>query len=177
VKIRLAVDADIFAIAKLHAQSWRGAYRGMLQDDYLDRRIFSERQALWEQRFHASAPNQYVCVATVDDEVVGFACAYGDEDAAWGSFLDNLHVSPECKRRGIGKALMQHVAAWSLAQYPGCGMYLWVLESNTPAIRFYDKLGGVPSGVGTWQPPDGGAYAKLRYAWETLEPLISLRSL
>ncbi len=173
MKTRLAVIDDVAAIANLHAESWRIAYRGMLTDDYLDRQIFSERLALWEQRFGSCAPNQHICVAEIGDQVVGFACTYGDEDARWGSFLDNLHVAPEHKRHGIGKALMRQVAAWSLAAYPACGLYLWVLESNTPAIRFYRKMGGVRSGKGTWRPPDGGSYTKLRYAWPTLEPLLS----
>ncbi len=172
MKTRLAAIDDVAAIANLHAESWRIAYRGMLRDDYLDQRIFAERLALWEQRFHSRASNQHVCVAEVDDEVVGFACTYGGEDARWGSFLDNLHVAAEHKRHGIGKALMQQVAGWSLAAYPACGLYLWVLESNVPAIRFYEKMGGVRSGEGTWRPPDGGSYRKFRYAWSNLEPLL-----
>ncbi|HUU74156.1 MAG TPA: GNAT family N-acetyltransferase [Burkholderiales bacterium] len=177
MKTRLAVVADVAAIADLHAESWRVAYRGMLRDDYLDREIFSERLALWEQRFQACAPNQYVAVTEIDGKVVGFACAYGDEDARWGSFLDNLHVSPEFKRRGIGKALMQQVGAWSAKEHPACGMYLWVLESNSPAMQFYEKLGGVRSGKGKWNPPDGGSYTKFRYAWKSLAPLLSNRPL
>ena len=173
MKTRLAVVADVAAIADLHAESWRVAYRGMLHDDYLDRQIFSERLALWEQRFQACAPNQYVVVAEVDGKVAGFACAYGGEDAKWGSFLDNLHVAPEQKRHGIGTALMQQVAAWSSVSYPSCGMYLWVLASNASAMLFYEKLGGRRSGKRVWRPPDGGAYTKFRYPWKTLEPLLS----
>lgn len=174
MKTRLADIGDVAAIANLHAESWRVAYRGMLTDGYLDRQIHSERLALWEQRFHSPAPNQHVCVAEVDDEIVGFACTYGGEDARWGSFLDNLHVAPGHKRLGIGKALMRQAAEWSLAGYPKCGLYLWVLESNTPAIHFYEKLGGVRSGDGIWCPPDGGSYVKFRYAWSNLEPLLSV---
>ena len=173
VKIRIADSNDVAVIAELHAQSWRSAYRGMLDDDYLDRRIFSERETLWAQRFQSPAPNQLVQVAQEDGRVLGFACAYGGDDAQWGTFLDNLHVSPESKRRGIGKALMQQVAVWSLERHPGAGMYLWVLESNSPAIRFYEQLGGVRSGVDKWRPPDGGSYTKFRYFWESLETLIA----
>lgn len=176
MKTRLAVVADVAAIADLHAQSWRVAYRGMLGDDYLDRQIFAERLALWEQRFQSCPSNQYVVVAELNDEVVAFACAYGNEDARWGSFLDNLHVSPSHKRHGFGKALMQQVAAWSSAAYPTCGLYLWVLASNSPAMQFYEKLGGVCAGTGEWHPPDGGSYKKFRYAWANLDPLLSLSS-
>ena len=141
MNVRIASAADVPCIAAVHAESWRIAYRGMLQDDYLDREIDAERLALWQTRFRAPAANQYVTVAEVDAKVAGFACAYGNEDPDLGSFLDNLHVMPEHKRKGIGSALMRDVAQWSLRTWPDCGMYLWVLDSNAPAIRFYERAG------------------------------------
>jgi len=172
IKTRMAVAADAVAIANLHAQSWRIAYRGMLSDEFLDKHVVGERTALWQERFRVPAANQYVLVAEVDGAMTGFACAYGGEDQEWGSFLDNLHVTPERKREGIGSTLMQDVARWSLKSWPQCGMYLWVLESNMPAIQFYEKLGGRLAGEGKWNPPDGGAYRKLRYAWDDLGELL-----
>lgn len=171
MKTRTAITADAPAIARLHAESWRVAYRGMLQDDYLDRTIYAERQALWEERFRSAPDKQYVVVAETAGSLTGFACVYGDEDATWGSFLDNLHVAPEQKRQGIGTVLMAEVAAWSLKSWPAAGMYLWVLESNTSGMRFYERLGGTPAGEGVWTPPDGGEYRKLRYAWDRLDGL------
>lgn len=173
IKTRTAVAADAPAIAKLHSESWRVAYRGMLQDDYLDRTIYAERQALWQERFRSAPANQYVTVAESAGSVTGFACVYGDEDARWGSFLDNLHVAPGQKRQGIGTALMRDVAAWCLKSWPGSGMYLWVLESNTSAMRFYEKLAGTRAGEGIWTAPDGGEYRKLRYAWDHVAGLAA----
>jgi ribosomal protein S18 acetylase RimI-like enzyme len=172
MRTRPAVAADAEAVALLHAESWRVAYRGMLRDDYLDREIYRERQALWEERFAAPAPNQHVIVAEVGETVAGFACVYGAHDARWGSFLDNLHVGSEHKRHGIGSALMREVAQWSLKSWPQIGLYLWVLESNTPAIRFYESQGGRLAGQGQWEPPDGGEYCKLRYAWDDVRTLL-----
>ncbi len=173
MKTRIAVPADAAAIADLHAESWRVAYRGKLQDDYLDRTIYAERQALWEERFRSSSDNQFVVVAETAGGVTGFACVYGDEDATWGSFLDNLHVAPDKKRQGVGTVLMAEVATWSLRSWPANGMYLWVLESNTSAMQFYEELGGSRVGEGVWTPPDGGEYRKLRYAWDRLDELAA----
>lgn len=44
-----ALDAD--AIAVLHAESWRRAYRGHLSDAYLDGPIFKDRTSVWRGRF------------------------------------------------------------------------------------------------------------------------------
>ena len=75
-------------------------------------------------------------------------------------------------RNRIRMALMRDVAQWSLESWPDCGMYLWVLESNTPAIRFYERVGGRRAGEGLWNPPDGGEYRKLRYAWDDLPGFV-----
>ena len=92
--IRLAGSKDSTEIAALHAASWRTSYHGVLGDEYLDRRILSERTGVWRERFRAPHPTQYVVVAEERDAIVGFACAYGSEHDRWGTKLDNLHISP-----------------------------------------------------------------------------------
>ena len=77
---------------------------------------------------------------------VGFACAYGSEHDRWGTKLDNLHISPSKKRKGIGTKLLADVASWSSKNYPGKGIFLWVFEQNLPARHFYEHLGGIITG-------------------------------
>ena len=57
-----------------------------------------------------------------------------------GLYLEDLFVSPEWRGRGIGKALLLHLAA--LANARGCGRMEWsVLDWNQPAIDFYESIG------------------------------------
>ena len=57
-----------------------------------------------------------------------------------GLYLEDLFVSPEFRGRGIGKALLLHLAG--LANERGCGRMEWsVLDWNQPAIDFYESLG------------------------------------
>ena len=170
-QIRQALPSDADDIARLHAISWRTAYRGALSDAYLDGPIEAERAELWRARLAQPAANQFVVIAQSRGEAVGFACAYGGEDPQWGTFLDNLHVLPEFKRQGIGAQLMREVAAWSAGAYPGQGIYLWVLGSNLPAQRFYARIGGENAGTDLWTPPDGSALPKVRIAWRSAEAL------
>lgn len=171
--IRLASAADADAIARIHAESWRTAYRGALSDAYLSGPIAAERSAVWRERFANPPAGQYVAIAELDGDIAGFVCAYGGHDARWGTFIDNLHVLPAHKRLGLGARLMRDAAAWSMQAHPGQGMYLWVLESNAPARAFYERIGGEQVERGTWTPPDGSELPKLRYAWRDVPALAA----
>jgi len=49
-------------------------------------------------------------------------------------------VRPRFRKKGIGKALLVHLAR--VAVEKGCGRYQWqVLDWNTPAVEFYESLG------------------------------------
>jgi GNAT superfamily N-acetyltransferase len=57
-----------------------------------------------------------------------------------GLFLEDLYVRPEARSKGIGKALLVHLAR--LAVERGAGRLDWnVLDWNEPAIGFYQRLG------------------------------------
>jgi GNAT superfamily N-acetyltransferase len=55
-------------------------------------------------------------------------------------YVEDLFVRPEHRGRGIGKALLTALAR--IAVRKGCARMEWaVLKVNTPAIRFYNRLG------------------------------------
>ena len=174
MRIREANQTDAEAIARLHAVSWRTAYRGALSDTYLDGPIEAERIEVWRSRFENPGKNQFVAVAEIQHQVIGFVCAYGGHDEKWGTFLDNLHVAPQHKRRGIGVQLMGELASWSIKAYPGQGIYLWVLESNLAAQEFCERMGGKNAGIDVWTPPDGSALPKIRMAWRDIPALLAI---
>ena len=173
MRIRTAHARDAQSIAKLHATSWRTAYRGMLSDAYLDGDILADRQALWAERFAEPKANQHVVVAEARGELAGFACAFGEHDPQWGTLLENLHVAPTLKRTGIGSLLVQEVARWSLGYQPNSSMHLWVLQTNAIAQAFYTKKGAIAVERSTWLAPDGSNVPQLRYAWLALHSLAN----
>jgi GNAT superfamily N-acetyltransferase len=60
-----------------------------------------------------------------------------------GIYLEDLYVRPEFRGRGIGRALLVHLAG--LAKERGCGRLEWsVLDWNEPAIGFYRGMGASP---------------------------------
>ena len=55
-------------------------------------------------------------------------------------FLEDLYVRPQFRGKGIGKAVLKHLAG--IAKREGCfGMTWHVLDWNQPAIEFYRSIG------------------------------------
>src|SRR5262249_22669709 len=148
---------------------WRTTYRGAMRDAYLDGDVASERRAVWEERLTTPAANQYVLVAEGSGEGVGFACAYACDDERFGTQLDNLHVRRDRHGQGTGTRLVAALAGWCAATHPGTGLYLWVLETNRAARRFYEHLGAHDAEGDVWLPPDGSTIPTRRYVWPAVE--------
>lgn len=165
IRLRAATLDDAPALARLHADSWRSAYRGILGDAYLDGDVHGERAAFWQRALASPPANQHVIVAQDGGELVGFVALYGDDDGKWGTRIEAVHVAPSRKRQGLGARLMAEAAAWCEAAHPSSGIYLHVLEPNGPAQRFYERLGGRNAESGVWKALDGGEVPELRIVW------------
>ncbi len=172
IKLRDAVLSDYKAIAKLHAESWKKYYRGMYSDHFLDNDVEQNRLATWYDRFHAPANNQQVIVAVSEEQIVGFACIFTNDDPRFGTLLDNLHVSAAKQKTGIGKLLIKEAALRSYTNDKDSKFYLWVLELNVNARRFYENLG-----AGNYETiekinTDGSKCNACRYTWGSAKELV-----
>jgi GNAT superfamily N-acetyltransferase len=96
------------------------------------------REALFGPR-----PWAETVLADVDGQPAGFALYFHNFStflARPGLYLEDLFVRPAFRRQGVGRALLVHLA--QLAALRRCGRFEWtVLDWNTPAIAFYEKLG------------------------------------
>ncbi len=138
---RPATIKDASAIAAIHTLNWQLHYREVLPDSYLDEVAPSERDTFWKTRLRQQVDKIQTIVAHDEQRITGFCCLETTLDLEAGYYLDNLHVIPEAKGRGVGKALMQKSAALLLQEKPDHKIYLWVLTGNTDAIGFYNHLG------------------------------------
>ena len=81
-------------------------------------------------------------------EVVGFALYFlnfSTWEGVHGIYLEDLYVAPEHRGTGLGKALLQSLAAIAVSR--GYARFEWsVLNWNQPSIEFYRSLGAVPMG-------------------------------
>ena len=142
MEYRRATARDIEAIAGLHADSWRRHYRGAYTDAFLDDEAATFLGDMWSGRFAAPDPGTRTILAERDGRVVGLAHTVLGRHPTWGALLDNLHVSYDLKRQGVGTRLLALTARAVLDAAPASGLYLWVLEQNAAARAFYEARGG-----------------------------------
>lgn len=162
---RDATSKDTDGIAALHADSWRRHYRGAFLDSFLDGDVLADRLAVWRERLAQSQRDRFTVVAELRNSVVGFVHMILNDDPTWGALLDNLHVTSQLKRNGIGRKLLQE-AAERLLQRGGRKFYLWVLDQNVAAQHFYAAQGGSRVETCLSGPFPGGGHALgHRVAW------------
>jgi GNAT superfamily N-acetyltransferase len=118
--------------------------RGLAEYEKLGHEVEATEARLHATLFPARGPAAAECVlAFVAGAPAGFALffpTYSTFLARPGLWLEDLFVHPELRGRGVGRALILHVAR--LANERGCGRMEWsVLDWNEPAIRFYEALG------------------------------------
>ncbi len=88
-------------------------------------------------------PKFRAVIAELDGQAAGYAVFfefYSTFQARAGLFVDDIFVRPQFRKKGIGRALLAHVAR--IAWQEGYFCMRWeVLDWNTPAIEFYKRLG------------------------------------
>jgi GNAT superfamily N-acetyltransferase len=88
-------------------------------------------------------PSFYACVADWDGKPAGYAVyffTYSTWKGRSSLFVEDLFVRTQFRRKGIGKALLQHMAV--IAREHNCFSMHWeVLDWNMTAIDFYRSLG------------------------------------
>lgn len=140
--IRPADPADAAGIARVHVDTWRTTYRGIVPDEFLAELSYAQRQAAWERHLCEPGESSCVYVAESDDrQVVGFADGGPERsgDAIYRGELYAIYILEPWQQQGIGRALVARVARW-LVDHGYTSMLVWVLAQN-PSRRFYEALG------------------------------------
>lgn len=161
--IRPATRDDATPVAALHTASWRIAYADLLPAEFLAGPVADDHLTLWRERLAAPAAGAALFVAEDQDGLGGFV--YLRPGTGDRILLDNLHVRPDGKRRGLGSALFAHALDWTRDTAPGRDLYLEVLTGNTGAIAFYERLGGHRTREGVAVFPQGFEVPEYEYAW------------
>jgi L-amino acid N-acyltransferase YncA len=170
IAIRAAKPSDAPAIGRVHVESWRETYRGVLPERLLDSLSAVVRAAMWQE---ALAPPISLVVAELESgDLVGFAGGGRRGDTPpYDAEVYAIYLLAPARHRGWGRRLMAALAA-ALHARQFRSLCLWVLRENADARRFYERLGGEVVGVRT--EADGElTFDEVAYGWTSLEALCS----
>jgi GNAT superfamily N-acetyltransferase len=137
IDIRPAIAADVPLIL--------GFIRALAEYERLADDVVATEASVHDSLFGAR-PSAEAVIACVDGEPAGFAVWFHNYStflSRRGLYLEDLFVLPDKRGRGVGRALLRHLAGIAVAR--GCGRMEWaVLDWNETAIRFYRSLGAQP---------------------------------
>jgi len=165
IAVRPATTRDAAGIARVHVDSWRFAYRGLLPQAVLDDLSVERRTEFWQHAITHPLPHALTLVAVRGDQVIGF-CNCGPALAADTpdhiGEVATIYVDPALIRQGVGRRLMD-AALDHLAREGFTDAELWVLEHNTIGRRFYEGYGWTRSGRTKVEAIHGASVTEVGY--------------
>jgi ribosomal protein S18 acetylase RimI-like enzyme len=171
IVIREATPADAAAVARLHRETWRTTYTGILPLDVIERLAGRRSEDLWRARLAEARPPAATWIAEVDGEAAGFAACGAARHLLEGleAEIYALYVLQQRQRLGAGRELVR-ACARHFVRNGLFGFYLWVLKANRARL-FYEALGGEE--VGEKSERLGlHSFAEVAYAWHDLASLV-----
>jgi GNAT superfamily N-acetyltransferase len=162
--VRVATPADAPSIARVHVDSWRAAYKGLVPQAILDGLSVERREAFW--RATAEQPGDHrLWVAESAGGVVGFASTgpgRDDDLPTDAGELLAIYVAPTTWGKGFGAKLFRR-AVTDLDDRGLDPLVLWVLAANSRGRRFYEAMGWQPDGLVRSLDFDGTSIEEIRY--------------
>jgi GNAT superfamily N-acetyltransferase len=165
MKLRRAGPDDVPLIARVHFESWRAAYRGVVPDSYLDSFTVEKREAAFKRHLAEREGEYYL----VEDQghAIGLlsmgVCSDPDLKGKNTGELRALYLMPDRWRQGVGTLAIREAERMLLARGHQ-QVVLWVLKVNAAARRFYEAVGywkdGATKTVEWGQPLESLRYVK-----------------
>ena len=175
--IRPAVAGDAAELGRVMVESWLAAHRGQMPEALWEKRVAEwtpeVSAAGWARvlaaQAEAAVPDDVLLVAE-DEGAVIVGVLYGDlaDDGVTGE-VGAVYVSYDHHREGIGAVLLRAGAA-ELRRLGASALRISVLTDNVLARRFYEGMGGVEVGQGTFDE-EGTLLATTVYEWSDVSAL------
>jgi GNAT superfamily N-acetyltransferase len=155
-------DIQIQAATEADAPLMLSLIKALAEYERLAHEVVATETMVRESFFGAS-PHASAVIARIDGDAVGIMIwfpTYSTFLSRPGIYLEDLFVLPAWRGKGIGTALLRHLAR--IAVDRGCGRIEWsVLDWNETAIRFYRSIGARPMDEWTVYRMTGDAIKQL----------------
>lgn len=106
-----------------------------------------------------ASSSEIALLAEAGRQAIGLAYGRLDPEASEVAHLYSMWVEPAARRRGVGRALVDAVAAWARSARARC-LVLRVTEGNTAAARLYEQAGFSPTPERSLLRPDASRYVR-----------------
>ena len=160
-------------MAKVHVDTWRTTYAGIVPADFLSGLSYQRRERGWTNALESDHSDQSNYVAeTGEGEIIGFASSGPERegDPIYKRELYAIYVFKQHQKRGVGRNLVSAVARQTLVDGIQ-SLLVWVLEDNHSGCRFYESLGGLK--VGRKAIEIGGIdLVEVSYGWKNIADLV-----
>jgi ribosomal protein S18 acetylase RimI-like enzyme len=170
--IRTATSTDCAAVAKIQVDSYRNAYNSLMPTEYLDAFSYAEQEQDWKDWLDRES-GLLLVAENEPGHIIGYVLVQlaSEEETAFECEVVALHVNRAYHRQGAGRALLAAAARHMHAQ--GCrSLGLWVIDGN-PAVGFYDRLGGQPTGEHFFEIEELHLRRReIGYVWARIEDLF-----
>ena len=163
--IRKAKLEDVKGIAKVHVDSWRTTYQGIVPDSFLESLSYEEREEIWKSGIEE---NQVYIVEDEAGRIVGFSSGGKERTGKYDAYKGELYaiyLLEGQQGKGFGQKLFRSVVD-DLKEKQLNSLLIWALADN-PACRFYEKLGGKKIDTAEIEL-DGKKLGEVAYGWEEL---------
>jgi ribosomal protein S18 acetylase RimI-like enzyme len=173
ITIRPARIEDAPGIAKVHVDSWRTTYAGIVPHDYLANLSYQQRTTRWEEHLRNAGNRLIVYVAENEQqEIVGFVSGGPDREhnPPYEAELYAIYILQSYQGQGIGRRLVR-IFAGQLLQAGMKSMLLWVFAQNHPSRRFYETLGGQYLKTAQFELA-GVTLQEVAYGWQDISVLL-----
>lgn len=141
--VRRGTEGDLERVAEIKVRNWKDTYSPLIPPDVLRPFLDTAAQVDDVRRSLGSADAILLVAEDHGGDVVGFSLGFLDHGPE--PWLESLHVHPDLQSAGVGTLLMRATAR-ELQSRGHSTMRLGVVEGNTAAERFYERLGGVDAG-------------------------------
>lgn len=141
--IRQSNKLDSYNIAKLIIAGWQTAYKGLIDDNFLNNMSVDIMTKNWEINIENQSEANNIYVYEENNKILGII-RFGKPDDSSSNYNAEIHVlyvEPSLKRNGIGSKLFAFAKSYFVNKNT-TDMIIWCLQTNLPSIKFYEKMGG-----------------------------------
>lgn len=153
-------DDDIYEISSIYESSWKSAYKDIIPQEYLD----GIPSGHWADTL--KSPSLYSLLMLDGNKVIGtssYSASRSESMIDYGEII-SLYLLPEYTLKGYGKQLLK-ASVSGLNKMGFSNIFLWVLEENYNARRFYENFGFISNGTVMYDNIGGKVLRELQYTY------------